>query len=123
VPHLSTGKSFQLPTSFVNFVTSTDSKCIEFRRQVLKPPSLKDSSNCSFFPLNLAGFQEAGRRDSLAVSFSIHDALLCYDENIRFEDISWVGFACQKEGNRLEEKARQFGGRSETYEFTHSQNY
>lgn len=42
-------------------------KCIEFRRQVLRPPSLKNSTNCSFFPLNLSGFQEASRRDSLAI--------------------------------------------------------
>jgi hypothetical protein len=97
----------------VNFVTSTDSKCIEFRRQVLTLPSLKGSSNCSFFVLNLSGFQEAGRRNSPAIFLSIHDALLRYDENSRFEDISWTGFTCQKEGNRSEEKARQFAGRSE----------
>jgi hypothetical protein len=98
----------------VNFVTSTDSKCIEFRGQVLTPPSLKDSSNCIFFPLNLSGFQEAGRRDSPAIFLSIHDALLCYDENSRFEDISWTGFTCLKEGKRREEKARQLAERSET---------
>jgi hypothetical protein len=96
----------------VNFLISTDSKCIEVRRQVLTLPSLKGSSNCSFFLLNLSGFQEAGRRDFPAIFLSIHDALIRYDENSRFEDISWTRFTCQKEGNRLE-KTRQFAGRSE----------
>jgi len=64
--------------------------------------------------MNLSGFQEAGRRDSPEICLSIHDALLPYDENSRFEDISWTGFTCKKERNRLEEKARQFAGRWET---------
>jgi len=40
------------------------------------PPSLNDSSNCRFFPLNLSEFQKVGRRDSPTIFLSIHDELL-----------------------------------------------
>ena len=95
----------------MNLVTSTDSKCNEFR--FWRHLRWRTHPVAASFRWIYQDFKRPAVEILPQFSFQSTVHYSAMTRTAGFEDTSWTGFTYQNEGNRWEEKSRQFAGRSE----------